>query len=129
MNILKNILYSVCIVAAMVLGCLAQDKTAKPANPVSVAANSVTPASDALKPVTLTAAQVTQLQDAQKALELAEAKANEAAANLKKLQYQIEALVMAYRWELGVNPKQYKPGLQVVDEQTGALGFVPLSKQ
>lgn len=126
MNILKNSLYTMTIVAAMALGCLAQDKASKP---LSVSPVTPAPAADTLKPVTLTPAQVTQLQDAQKALELAKAKASEAAAQLEKLQYQVEAMVMAIRWELGVNPKQYKPGLQVVDEQTGALGFVPLSKQ
>lgn len=102
---LKNALYIAAIMLAFAIGVMAQDKTPKP--------------TEAPKPAYLTRPQIEQLS-------AAEVRLAEARAQVEKLQAQIQALVAEFRWQLGISPATHQPGLQILDQQSGAVGFAPL---
>jgi len=120
MKKLMDSLYVLAILLTLALGVSAQSLPAKVVEK---------PAVETAKPVALSAEQMRQLADAQKLIELAETRASEARAQLEKLQAQVAAMVADFRWQLGLTPKEFEPQLKLLDQQTGALGFVPLAKK
>lgn len=124
MKLLKNTMYVICLLAAVAVGCMAQNKAPQAAT-VPVA----TPAPESVAtvaPVALKAEQIKQLQEANKTLELAKARAEKAQAEYEAVQARIEAIIASYRFELNVTADRFAPQLQVIDQQAGTVGFLPL---
>lgn len=121
MKTLKNTFYILALLSVLALGCLAQEQAAAKPVPTATPAPAVTVA-----PVALTPQQMKALQEANKTLELAKARAEKAQAEYEAVQAKIESIIASYRFDLNITGDKYAPQLQVIDQQAGKVGFLPL---
>lgn len=107
--------------AALVLGISAQTPKANDApaqSPTPVPTPAPTPE---LKPVALSMIQMQQLTIVQTQRALA-------AESVAKAEAQYRALIAEFRWDLGVNPAEFDPQPQPLDQQGTVFGFIPKPK-
>lgn len=107
--------------AALVLGISAQTPKANDAPAQNPPPSSAPMALPTPTPIPLSIVQMQQLTIVQTQRALA-------AESVAKAEAQYRALIAEFRWDLGVNPAEFDPQPQPLDQQGAVFGFVPKPK-
>ena len=106
---MRKIIGVVLLLSILAVAGLAQDK----------------PESAPAQPKLLSAEQLTQLASLGKDLQLAQSQFQAARLNLEKTQGLQRELTFQFFLQLELDLKSYEPELQVIDQKTGKIGFLP----